>query len=191
MLVALEFLKSMSKFDGTNEKQNDGSDSAAFKGKRHPFLERDVNWEKVEKARYGGDTGLINDGADAMTDASCLEITGLSPRQDRIERCVAAVKQLNTNPDMWYRIRDCLIEAFKSKGPKPKNSKKALSSFIDAVNKRLGASGEIYCDRAIGLLARNIAKVEGVSRPELTCHVSVRHAGGRMGPIGVCFTNKD
>ena len=178
---------SMSKFDNSSEKQKDGSDSAAFKGKRHPFLERGVDWKRIEKKRYGMDGDQIADSADAPIE---IEITGLDEKSDRIEKCVAAVKQLYTNPDMWYRIRDCLIAAYREAGPKQKASRKALRNFTDAVNKRLGSSGEIFVDRAIGLQARDIAKIEGVSNPELSAHVSVRHSGGLLGPIGVCFTNR-
>lgn len=180
----------MTKFDGSSEKQKDGSDSASFKGKRHPLLDAGVDWKKVEKKRYGAGGDISADSNDKPMEAPPIEFLGLDDKSDRIQRCIAAVKQLYTNPDMWYRIRDCLIEAYKSAGPNPKKSRDALRSFVAAVNQRLGSSGEIIVNRVIGLAAKNIAKIDGVKKPELAANISVHHSGGTMGPIGVCFTNK-
>lgn len=180
----------MSKFDGSSEKQNDGGDSAAFRGRRHPFLERRIDWKKIDRARYSGEVG-DSSAADKIARPSEIpefELTGFSdPRDERVERCVSAVKQLGTNSEQWYVIRECLLQEYKSAGPKKKNSQRALSSFIATVNKRLGASGEIYADRLIGLLARNVADADGVAKPELSMHVTVRHQTGQMGPIGIAF----
>lgn len=176
----------MSRFDGTNEKQKDGSDSANFRGKRHPFLDRGVDWKAIEKSRYGGMEANLDDIAEVAREVD-FEITGMDAKEDRIEKCVAAVKQLPTNHDMWYRIRDYMIESYKEGGPKKKKAKSALFGFVAKVNKRLGASGEIRLDPLIGLLARNVAKLERVAKPELSVHATVTYPGGHLGPIGISF----
>lgn len=176
----------MSQFDGTGEKKKDGGDSGAFRGRRHPLFECGVDWKSIEKARYGGmEAGL--DGLSEIPSEIDFEITGLDPRHERIQVCIAAVRQLSSNPEMWYRIRECLLEEYRDGGPKRKNARAALLSFVDAVNRRLGSSGEIRIYPLIGLLARNVADAEGVGKPELSVHVNVNHPGGSLGPIGVCF----
>lgn len=182
----------MSRFDGSNEKQKDGSDSASFRGKRHPFLDRSVDWKAIEKARYGKASDISSSEAsiDSVAEVSRevdFEITGLDEKQERVEKCVAAVKQLHTNPDMWYRIRDYLKDEYREGGPKRKQAKSKLFSFVRNVNSRLGSAGELRLDPLIGLLARNVAKADNVSKPELSVHVTVQYPGGHMGPIGISF----
>ncbi|HMO22173.1 MAG TPA: hypothetical protein PKC98_14550 [Candidatus Melainabacteria bacterium] len=180
----------MSRFDGSREKKQNARDSASFRGRRHPFMERGVDWKAIEKTRYGGIEGGLDTNLDPLAEVARevdFEITGMDTKQDRIEKCVAAVKQLPTNPDMWYRIRDYLIEVYQEVGPKKKEAKAALFRFVATVNKRLGTAGEIKIDSLIGLLARNVAQAEKVSKPELSVYVTIRYPGGEMGPIGIAF----
>jgi hypothetical protein len=182
----------MSQFDGTGEKRRDGGDSGAFRGRRHPFLDRRVDWKEIDKKRLGGESsGDVSDRAARPSEISPFELTNApDPRYQRVEKCVAAVKQLSTNMDRWYVIRDCLIEEYQSAGPEPSSSEKALTSFIASVNRRLGNSGEINVERLSGEPAQQVARAEGLLSPELTLNVRVWHSGGLMGPIGVCFTNQ-
>ncbi len=183
----------MSNYDGTGEKKNDGGDSGAFRGRRHPFLDRRVDWKAIDKIRYGSDSGSA-DAADRIAmprEVSPFQLTpGIDPRQQRVSLCVDAVKQLSTNSQKWYVIRDCLVNEYQSAGPEPQNSEKALLSFIGSVNQRLGTAGELGTERLEGAAAKNVAAAEGIFYPELSMNVRVWHSTGMMGPIGVCFTNR-
>lgn len=183
----------MSNYDGTGEKPNEGGDSAAFKGRRHPFLDRRIDWKAVDRSMRGGeslDAGLT-DRTDLPQEASLFQLTGLNQGKLGLDACVYAVKNLNVSSEQWYVIRNCLIAEYRGAGPNRKESKKALNRFVNAVNQRLGSSGNISTDPVIGTLADDIARAENVSNPELSMYISVRHATGTMGPIGVCFTNTD
>lgn len=181
----------MSNYDGTGEKRRDGGDSGAFRGRRHPFLDR-VDWKAIEKAKYGpgGDAGFA-DRIGIPQEVAPFQLTNEpDPRYQRVDACVAAVKQLSTNSEKWYVIRDALIAEYRSAGPDPMVSEKALISFIGSVNQRLKQSGEINVERLTDEQAQHVASVDGVQNPELCLNVRVWHAGGLMGPIGVCFTNQ-
>jgi hypothetical protein len=182
----------MSNYDGTGEKRGDGGDSGAFRGRRHPFLDRRVDWKAIDKARHGGETGGA-DFADRIglpREVAPFQLTnGPDPRDGRVETCAAAVKQLATNTDKWYVIKDCLVSEYQSAGPDPASSERALTSFIGSVNQRLGSAGEINVERVSEEVAAQIAAAESISNPQLSLSIRVWHSGGIMGPIGVCFTN--
>ncbi len=185
----------MSNYDGTGEKRNDGGDSGAFRGRRHPFLDRRVDWKAIDKIRYGNDSGAADaSAADRIgmpREVSPFQLTsGIDPRHQRVELCIAAVKQLSTNSQKWYVIRDCLVKEYQSAGPDPQDSEKALLSFIGSVNQRLGSAGEIAVEHLEGAAAQNVAAAEGIFYPELSMNVRVWYSAGMMGPIGVCFTNR-
>lgn len=181
----------MSNFDGTGEKKRDGGDSGAFRGRRHPFLDRNVDWKKIEKTRYGADAAGDSTDQTAIPREIDFQITSdPDPRYQRVETCVAAIKQLATNMDKWTVVRDCLIKEYQSGGPEPQNSEKALMSFIGSVNRRLGKAGEINPERLAGEEAERVAAVDKIENPELSLNIRVWHSGGLMGPIGVCFSNQ-
>jgi hypothetical protein len=182
----------MSQFDGTGEKRRDGGDSGAFKGRRHPFLDRSIDWKAIDKARHGseaaGDSG-ITDRVALPREVLDFELTGdTEPGDLRLQACVAAVKKLSVDTSKWNVIRDCLIKEYRNAGSDPARCQRALIGFIDAVNRRLGKSGKIEVKELTGEKAENVARVEKVSNPPLTLSIRVRHSGGIMGPIGVCFT---
>ncbi len=201
MIVVADGSKSMSRYDGTGEKPREGGDSADFRGRRHPFLDRRIDWKAIDKARYGNEAAEAGLAEIALPFEIPPEIlpevqpfganTRSNPRDQLIDTCVAAVKLLATDMQKWYVIRDCLIKEYRSAGPDKKKSKKALINFVGVVNKRLGAAGGINIERVIGLLAEQIAAAENVQNPELSVYVRVQHSAGTMGPIGVCFTNSN
>lgn len=183
----------MSNYDGTGEKRKDGGDSGAFRGRRHPFLDRVVDWKAIDKARHGIESAdaELTDKVGMPREVSPFQLTNEpDPRDQRVGACVAAVKQLSTNLEKWYVIRSAMISEYQSAGPEPRDSEKALMSFIGSVNQRLGKAGEINVERVSGALAEQIAAAENVQKPELSLNVRVWHSGGLMGPIGVCFTNQ-
>jgi hypothetical protein len=186
----------MSNYDGTGEKRRDGGDSGAFRGRRHPFLDRRVDWEAIDKARHGtesADATLSDNVSDKLgmpREVSPFQITNdPDPRDQRVRACVAAVKQLSTSMDKWYLIRSSMISEYQSAGPDPVMSEKALMSFIGSVNQRLGRAGEINAEKVTGERAEQIAAADSVEFAELCLNVRVFHSGGTMGPIGVAFTN--
>ncbi len=187
----------MSNYDGTGEKRRDGGDSGAFRGRRHPFLDR-VDWKKIEKTRYGADSSGGADVVDRIVDqvgiareVSPFELTmSPDPRFQRVEAVAAAVKQLSTNMDSWYTIRTALIDEYRSAGPDPQKSEKALMSFIGSVNQRIGKGGQINAEKLTDEHAEQVARAENIQFPELCLNIRVWHSGGLMGPIGVCFTNQ-
>jgi hypothetical protein len=179
----------MSKFDGGSEKGKESGDSSIFRGKRHPFLERNVDWRKIESSRYRSMDAGLTDSSDRTPEFAELELTGFDPAVERLERCVAAVRALNSNQEKWYVIRQCLIDEYREGGPERKKARGALLAFVRAVNSRLGSSGAIHVETLIGVLARRVAEAENVLKPELSAYITVKHSAGAMGPIGVCFRN--
>lgn len=182
----------MSQFDGTGEKRRDGGDSGAFRGRRHPFLDRRVDWKAIDRARHGSEVGAdVGDRIGMMREVPSFQLTnGSEPCDKRVAACVAAVQQLSTNFEKWNVIRSSMVDEYKSAGPMPPDSERALLSFINAVNQRLGETGEINAENVTKEEAENIAAAENVTYPELSMNIRVWHSGGLMGPIGVCFTNR-
>lgn len=183
----------MSQFDGTGEKRNDGGDSGAFRGRRHPFLDRRVDWKAIDKARHGGETGGAEfaDRIGMPREVVPFQLTNEpDPRDQRMRACVTAIKQMSTNQNSWDIVRNSLIEEYQSAGPDPKNSDRALMSFIGAVNRRLKQSGEIHVERVSADIAQQIAAAERVEDPQLCLNFRVWHSGGLLGPIGIAFKNQ-
>lgn len=180
----------MSQFDGTGEKRRDGGDSGAFKGRRHPFLDRSIDWKAIDKARQGSDVA-----SDAITDRTALprevdfEIIGdQDPSNLRVQACVAAVKKLPSDASKWDVIRDCLIKEYRSAGANAAWAERAVMDFINAVNRRLGKAGGIEARKLTGEKAEQAAQAERVVNPPLTLSVRVRHTSGFFGPRNICFT---
>lgn len=185
----------MSQFDGTGEKRRDGGDSGAFRGRRHPFLDRSIDWKAIDKARGGSEIGGSDIGDANISDRTALprevdfEIVGdQDPSSLRIQACVAAVKKLPSDSSKWSVIRDCLIKAYRSAGSNTSWAERALTEFIDAVNRRLGKAGGIEVKKLTGEKAEQAAQAEGVFNPPLVLSVRVRHTSGIFGPNNICFT---
>lgn len=182
----------MSNYDGTGEKRRDGGDSGAFRGRRHPFLDRRVDWKAIDKARHGSESAdaELTDKVGMPREVSPFQITNEpDPRDQRVRACVAAIKQLSTSMDKWYIVRNSMVSEYQSAGPDPASSEKALMSFVGSVNQRLGRAGEINVEKVTGDKAEIIAAADGVQLAELCLNVRVFHSGGTLGPIGVAFTN--
>jgi len=189
----------MSQFDGTGEKKRDGGDSGAFRGRRHPFLDRTIDWKEIDKTRGGseisselakdavGDSGISD--RTAMPREVDFEIIGdYDPSSLRIQACVAAVKKLHLDLGKWNVIHDCLTKEYRHAGSHADRAEYGLTGFIDAVNRRLGKAGKIEVKKLTGEKAEQVAQQMKVVNPPLTLSVRVRHASGYFGPKGVCFT---
>ena len=183
----------MSQFDGTGEKRREGGDSGAFRGRRHPFLDRGVDWKEIDRARHGaevaGDSG-ISDRTAMPREVIDFELTGLDPDPSelRVGACVAAVKKLARDRGKWNVIRDCLMKEYQSAGDDVEKAERMLFGFISAVNRQLGKAGRIEFRKVDGKKAEQIARAENAIDPPLTLSIRVSHPGGYLGPIGVCFT---
>jgi|AGTN01.1.fsa_nt_gi hypothetical protein len=188
----------MSQYDGTGEKQRDGGDSGAFKGRRHPFLDRSIDWKEIDKAKARGGSELYGSetaGDSGISDKTALprevdfEIIGdYDPSSLRIQACVAAVKKLHADSGKWSVIHDCLTKEYRSAGSHADRAELGLIGFVDAVNRRLGKAGKLEVKKLTGEKAEQVAQAERVVNPPLTLSVRVRHAHGFFGPKGVSFT---
>lgn len=107
-------------------------------------------------------------------------------RDKRVNDTVQAVKDLAANGDKWYVIRSRLVAEYES-GRDAATADRNLRSMIARVNRELGAAGEIKVEHLGGQLARLIAEGERMKDPDSVLSFRVKHGGGTMGPIGVCF----
>jgi hypothetical protein len=110
-------------------------------------------------------------------------------RDKRVNDTVQAVKDLAANGDKWYVIRSRLVAEFES-GRDAATGDRNLRDMVARVNRELGAAGRITFEPLAGRLANLLAEGEGIKNPDAVLGFRVRHSGGTLGPIGVCFKTK-